>query len=134
MVAREMRAETLRTMEAEVEDDGGQPDHVMQRRLESATALDRNQFTLVGRALQKHSNRSHSHFSILPGGQRASAYNSAGVRQLTEILMHPSNTIERDHPVLGPIVDIYHEDGRGARFHRDAHAFIGLLERSRRTS
>jgi hypothetical protein len=121
-------------MEAEVEDDVVQADHVMQRRLESATTLDRNQFTLVGRALQKHSNRRNSHFSAPQGGRRASDYNREGARQLTDILSHPSETSERAHPGLGPTVDIFHQDGRGARFHRDTHEFIGLLERSRRRS
>ena len=134
MVVGDVSAQTVRTMEAVVEDDAVQTDPVMQRRLASATTLDRNQFTVVGRALQKHSHRRHSHFSAPPGGERAADYNREGARQLTEILSHPSETIERDHPGLGPTVDIFHQDGRGARFHRDTHAFIGLLERSRRTS
>jgi hypothetical protein len=134
MVVGDVSAQTVRTMEAVVEDDAVQTDPVMQRRLASATTLDRNQFTVVGRAWQKHSHRRHSHFSAPPGGERAADYNREGARQLTEILSHPSETRERDHPGLGPTVDIFHQDGRGARFHRDSHAFIGLLERSRRTS
>ena len=80
----DVSAQTIRTMEAVVEDDAVQTDPVMQHRLASATTLDRNQYTVVGRALQKHSHRRHSHFSAPPGGERAADYNREGARQLTE--------------------------------------------------
>ena len=134
MVVGDVSAQTVRTMEAVVEDDAVQTDPVMQRRLASATTLDRNQYTVVGRALQKHSHRRHSHFSAPPGGERAADYNREGATATDGDPQPPKRDEERDHPGLGPTVDIFHQDGRGARFHRDTHAFIGLLERSGRTS
>jgi len=49
MVVGDVSAQTVRTMEAVVEDDAVQADPVMQRRLARATTLDRNQYTVVGR-------------------------------------------------------------------------------------
>ncbi len=88
----------------------------------AAQAYDRNGFTQVGRALQKHSGRPDSVYRGLSAGTAAER-NAQGLRMLDEILGDPNGRTE----VLQNVTNIWDSSGRGVRY-SSSGSFMGFLE------
>lgn len=88
----------------------------------AAGAADRGGLTRVGRALQKHSDRSGSVFGGLSSGNPI-ARNEQGMRVLDEILEDPGSTTQ----VLDNVTNTWDSTGQGVRINNDGTC-MGLLE------
>lgn len=92
----------------------------------AASALDRNNLTKAGRALQKHGDRAGSAFPRVTGS--AADRNAAAQALVDDILANPQAPFtNRTHTVFGDVLEVRAPDGRGLRFGSDG-SFIGLLE------
>ncbi|MBD8496057.1 hypothetical protein [Pseudomonas syringae] len=73
------------------------------------------QFSLAGRALQKHGSRKGSAFSSVK--ESPSEINAQGQKIADEILSNPANTVTcKDTGRCGKVMDVIAPDGRGLRY------------------
>ena len=101
------------------------------KRIESlikvGNVMDRGGLTVVGRALQKHGNRTGSIFPKVTGN--AAAINVQGERVLNRILTNSNVTsVTRHHVGLGNVLEYRIPGSQGARFSGDGKTFLGFLE------
>lgn len=95
--------------------------------MDAANALDKGEFTSVGRALQKHGSREGSIFPKATGN--AAAINAQGQSVLSNILTNPNvQSTVRHHARFGNVLEFRIPGGQGARFSADGKKFIGFLE------
>jgi RHS repeat-associated protein len=94
----------------------------------SASAMDRNGLTKVGRSFQKHSSRKQDPAFNYTGRQNAQSYNEAGLRKLNQLLKEGGMNAK----TRGNKIEFRNKDGSGFSTTRKGE-FIGFLSKSRRS-
>ena len=94
--------------------------------ISTANLPDRNSFTKVGRALQKHSSREGSLFKTT--FTKTKDINQDAIKILQDILDDPlAVSYQAKAKSVGDIIDIRQVSGRGARYTQNGE-FIGFLD------